>query len=67
MIRRSPSLLITFAFAFFALLIVAALLQWWLFAGLIDPLIVAWERNRVELALAAAGEELMAMANILSR
>ncbi len=58
MIRRSPSLFITFAVAFFALLLIATLLQWWFFSDLIDPLIVSWERNRIELATAEAGREL---------
>ena len=60
MIRRSPSLFVTFAAAFFALLLVAALLQWWFFSDLIDPLMITWERNKVEMATAQIGEELEA-------
>jgi two-component system OmpR family sensor kinase len=60
MIRRSPSLFVTFALTFFALLLVTMVLQWWFFSDFIDPLIVGWERNKVELTTVAAGEELTA-------
>jgi signal transduction histidine kinase len=60
MIRRSPSLFITFGIAFFAVLLLAFLAHQLFLSDLIRSLLIGWERDRVEVVAEAARDELAA-------